>query len=217
MRNLPPVTRALLIANVVVYGLQALLGPQLLVDFALWPLGGPALMRDGAGVVEIGFEPWQLVTYAFLHGGLAHLALNLFAMYMFGEAIERTLGPVHYAIYYFVCVVGAAAAQLIALGPQDASGDFFPTVGASGGVYGLLLAFGVLFPRQTVMPLFPPIPMPAWLFVTLFGLLELYLGFSQAQSKIAHFAHLGGMVVGFVLLQYWRGKLPIKPKRRLMR
>jgi len=81
----------------------------------------------------------------------------------------------------------------------------------------LLLAFGVLYPRQIIVPLFPPIPMPAWLFVTLFGALELYLGLSQAQSPIAHFAHLGGMAVGFVLLQYWRGKLPIKPNRRLMR
>lgn len=212
----PPITRLLIIANVVVYGLQVLLGPQLLLDFALWPLGGPALVREGSGVVEIGFQPWQLVSYAFLHGGFVHLALNLFAMYMFGGPIERTLGPGHYTIYYFVCVIGAAVAQLVALGPQDATGDFFPTVGASGGVYGLLLAFGVLYPRQIIVPLFPPIPMPAWLFVTLFGALELYLGLAQAQSPIAHFAHLGGMAVGFVLLQYWRGKLPLKPKRRLM-
>ena len=215
--SIPPVTRALLIANVVVYGLQALMGPQLLIEFALWPLGGPAMMRDGAAVVEVGFQPWQVVSYAFLHGGVMHIVLNLFAMYMFGGAIERSLGAGRYTIYYFVCVIGAAVAQLVALGPQDPSGEFFPTVGASGGVYGLLLAFGVLFPRHTVVPLFPPIPMPAWLFVTLFGLLELYLGLSQAHSPIAHFAHLGGMAVGFVLLQYWRGKLPIKPNRRMMR
>ena len=90
------------------------------------------------------------------------------------------------------------------------------TVGASGGVYGLLLAFGMLYPKQIIMLLIPPIPMPAWLFVIVFGAIELFLGLSRAQSPIAHFAHIGGMLAGLILLQYWRGKLPIKPKRRLM-
>lgn len=214
---LPPVTRLLILANLAGFGLQALAGPGLLADFALWPLGEPALARVGDGVREIGFQPWQLVTYGFLHGDLLHLLFNLFALYMFGGPVERTLGARPFLTYYVACVMGAAVAQLAALGTDLPSEQFHPTVGASGGVYGLLLAFGLLFPKQIIMLLIPPVPMPAWLFVIVFGLVELYLGLSRAQSPIAHFAHLGGMVAGFLLLQYWRGKLPIKPKRQLMR
>jgi len=214
MRDIPPVTLALLIANVAVFLLQQVLGPMLIANFALWPLGGPGYARTAQGIVEISFMPWQLVTYGFLHGGTFHLVMNCFALYMFGGSIERTLGSRPFAIYYATCVVGAALLQLATMGVQPPQG-MTPTVGASGGVYGLLLAFGMLFPRQIIMLLIPPIPMPAWLFVTLFGAIELFQGLSRAQSPIAHFAHLGGMLAGFVLLQYWRGKLPIKPKRRL--
>src|SRR5688572_21703506 len=92
MRDLPPVTQALLIANIAVYLLQQVFGPMLIANFALWPLGGPAYARTAEGIVEIGFMPWQLVTYGFLHGGFTHLLLNCFALYMFGGTIEKTLG-----------------------------------------------------------------------------------------------------------------------------
>ncbi len=216
MRDIPPVTQALLIANIAVFLLQQLIGPILIAHFALWPLGEPAFARTASGVIEVGFEPWQIVSYAFLHGGLFHLLMNCFTLYMFGGPIERTLGPRPFVVYYATCVVGAALLQLATMGVQP-PGGMTPTVGASGGVYGLLLAFGMLYPRQIIVLLIPPIPMPAWLFVIVFGALELWLGLSRAQSPIAHFAHLGGMLAGFLLLQYWRGKLPIKPKRRLMR
>ncbi|HET9484593.1 MAG TPA: rhomboid family intramembrane serine protease [Xanthomonadales bacterium] len=215
MRDLPPVTQALLIANVAIFLLQHLFGPTLIANFALWPLGGPGYARTAQGIVEVGFAPWQLVTYAFLHGGMFHLVMNCFALYMFGSAIERTLGPRPFIVYYATCAVGAALLQLWTMGVQTPQG-MTPTVGASGGVYGLLLAFGMLYPKQIIMLLIPPIPMPAWLFVIVFGAIELFLGLSRAQSPIAHFAHIGGMLAGLVLLQYWRGKLPIKPKRRLM-
>ncbi|HEY8553109.1 MAG TPA: rhomboid family intramembrane serine protease, partial [Burkholderiales bacterium] len=114
---------------------------------------------------------------------------------------ERVWGQRRYLTYYFVCVVTAAVAQL---GVTWLSGSFYPTVGASGGVFGLLLAFGMMFPRRVVVLLIPPIPMPAWLFVTLYGVIELYLGITGTASGVAHFAHLGGMVGGYLMIQYWR-------------
>jgi rhomboid family protein len=212
--DLPPVTRALLIANVAVYLLQMLLqmsgNDALIVHFALWPLG-PSQYADVPG-----FEPWQLVTYAFLHGGLTHIAFNMLALWMFGGPIERLFGSRPFALYYFVCVIGAAVAQLIvqAIWP---SGGYYPTLGASGGVFGLLLAYGMMFPHARILLLFPPIPMPAWLFVIGYGAVELFLGVTGTQAGVAHFAHLGGMAIGFLLIQYWRGKFPVKPRRILTR
>ena len=111
-------------------------------------------------------------------------------------------------------MLAAAVTQLIVTGVM---GSVYPTIGASGGLFGLLLAFGMFWPHVKIMPLFPPIPMPAWVFVTLYGALELFLGVTGTQAGVAHFAHLGGMAFGFVLIQYWRGRLPIKPRRRLTR
>ena len=207
--DLPPVTRALLIANIAVYLVQMLTGDLLIVHFALWPLG-PSRFADVAG-----FEPWQLVTYSFLHGGLTHIAFNMLALWMFGGPIERLFGSRPFALYYFVCVIGAAVAQLLVV--RFWTGGFYPTLGASGGIFGLLLAFGMMFPHERIMLLFPPTPMPAWLFVIGYGVVELFLGITGSAAGVAHFAHLGGMAIGFVLIQYWRGKLPIKPRRILTR
>ena len=195
--SMPPVTRTLLILNVAIFALQYVMGPFLLRWFALWP---PASAQfPGAP----GFEVWQLLTYGFLHGGLTHLFFNMFALYMFGGEIERLFGARRFVTYYLVCVVGAAIAQLVVI--SNINSRPVPTVGASGGVFGLLLAFGMAFPQRRIMLLFPPIPMPAWLFVTLYGLLELYLGVTGSGQGVAHFAHLGGMVAGFILLLRWRG------------
>jgi len=196
--RMPPVTQALLIANIVVFALQFLSGTLLISTFALWPFGSDQF--PGAP----SFRPWQLLTYGFLHAGPAHLFFNMLALYMFGGDIERLLGSRRYLIYYLLCVIGAAATQLLVMGNIDRPP--VPTVGASGGVFGLLLAFGMAFPQRRIILLFPPIPMPAWLFVTLYGLLELYLGVTGTSQGVAHFAHLGGMVVGFVLLTLWRGQ-----------
>ena len=209
--DLPPVTRALLISNVGIFLLQQLFPDALLIHFALWPLGSE-LLPDGT---TLGFQIWQLVTYGFLHGGLTHLFFNMLALWMFGGALERLCASRPLAIYYISCVIGAAIAQLIVI--EFFSGGFYPTLGASGGVFGLLLAFGMMFPHQRIMLLFPPIPMPAWVFVTGYGVIELYLGVTGSQAGVAHFAHLGGMVAGFAIIQYWRGRLPIKPRRILMR
>lgn len=190
MNSLAPITRTLIIANIGVYLVQLLNPESTLYQFALWPWGTPL------------FHLWQVVTYAFLHGGLAHLFFNMFGLYMFGPEIERALGGQRFLIYYFVSVVGAAALHL-AVTPLI-GGMLAPTLGASGGVFGVLLAFGMFFPYRKVMLLFPPIPMPAWLFVGLYGLAELAMGVFGTGQGVAHFAHLGGMLAGFLLLTYWR-------------
>ena len=183
---MPPVTLALVIANVVVYflgetapGIEA---------FALWP---------GAQ-----FQPWQLVTYAFLHGGTAHIFFNMLGLYMFGSDIERLFGPRFYTAYYFAAVVAAAICHLVVTGLMGAPPN--PTVGASGGIFGLLLAYAIYFPQRRVMLLFPPIPMQARTFVVLYGAIELFLGVTGTAAGVAHFAHLGGMLGGWLMILYRR-------------
>ena len=185
----------MIVANVAIFLLQQI-APGLIGPFALWPLG--AAQAGGAS-----FAPWQLVTYAFLHGGLTHLAFNMFALYMFGGAIEQVFGMRRYLTYYFVCVVSAALTQLAF---AFLTGGFYPVVGASGGVFGLLLAYAMYFPNNRVMLIFPPIPMRARTFVFVYAALELFLGVSGSQSGVAHFAHLGGMIGGFIMLRYLSGR-----------
>lgn len=219
--DLPPITRALLIANVAVFLLQMVLGDSstfaLTQHFALWPWGDDisGQIADGS-VIVAGFRPWQIVTYAFMHGSITHLLFNMLALFMFGGTIERTFGRNEYLLYYFVCLVVAALAQLLVV-HFFTPDKMFPTVGASGAIFGLLLAFGMMYPHEKVMLMFLPIPMPAWLFVTAYAVIELFLGVTGTQAGVAHFAHLGGMLGGYLLIEYWRGRFPIKPKRRLMR
>ncbi len=155
------------------------------------------------------FRLWQPITYGFLHVDWAHLAFNMFGLWMFGRSLEYRWGTARFAFYYLVCVLGGAGGQFlltVVSGP-----NYYPMIGASGGVFGVLLAFGMTFPNQRIVLLIPPIPMKAKYMVLLFGLLELYLGVTGRQTGVAHFAHLGGMVVGLVLLLYWRSQ---KPRRR---
>ena len=186
-------TTALIAANVAMFLLEQI-APGLIFGLALWPLGAA---HAGAP----GFAPWQLVTYAFLHGGMLHLAFNMFALWMFGGMVERVFGTRRYLMYYFVCVISAALTQLAF---SVFSGGIYPTVGASGGVFGLLLAYARYFPNNRVMLLFPPIPMRARTFVLLYAVIELFLGVTGTQEGVAHFAHLGGMLGGFLLLSSWR-------------
>jgi len=190
-RTLPPATRAILITNVVVYLLEQIAFDPLIKLFALWPLG-PL------------FRPWQIVTYAFLHDpGIAHIFFNMFALYMFGGALESFWGSRRFVMFYFASVLAAAGTELLVL---TQSRVIEPVIGASGGVFGLLLGFAWFFPQQRLMLLFPPIPMPAWLFVTLYGALELVLGVRGTQDNVAHFAHLGGMLGGAVMILLWRAQ-----------
>jgi len=192
-----PITWGLIAANTAVFLLQQVIGNLLLAFFALW---NPS---------DQLFHPWQLLTYSFLHDDgrlqgrfdFTHIFFNMFALFMFGRPLELFWGKGRFVFYYFVCVFSAGAIEMI---DMNASHDPGPVIGASGGVFGLLLAFAWYFPRQRILLLFPPIPMPAWLFVTLYGALELILGVTGAQAGVAHFAHLGGMLGGALAILYWR-------------
>ena len=203
--NLPPVTKALLIANGIVFLLQMLLGDPFFASFMLWPIDTQGTLA-GTG---LGFLPWQLLTYGFLHGGIGHLLFNMLALVMFGAQLEYVWGDRRYLTYYLVCVVGAGLCQLAVVSwSASAGGGVHPTVGASGGVFGLLLAYGMLFPNQRVMLLIPPIPMKARTLVIVYGVVSLLFGVTGTQSGVAHFAHLGGMLFGWLLIRYWRGQPP---------
>ena len=190
MPPIPPLTRNLMLACTAFFCLQAFL--PLERWFALWPLSN-------------GFLPWQVVTYAFLHGSPMHLFFNMLGLWMFGSELERIWGGKRYLQFYFASVLSAAATQILV---TLLLGSPYPTVGASGGIFGLLLAYGMLFPNRTIMPLFPPIPMKAKTFVAVYGGLELFLGVTGTQSGVAHFAHLGGMLGGFLMIRYWSGRPP---------
>jgi membrane associated rhomboid family serine protease len=163
--------------------------------FALWPLQA----IDGQSY----FHVWQIVTYAFLHStdNIWHLLFNMFGLWMFGAEIERYVGPRRLLACYFASVITAALTQLFV--PMLFGAPPGPTIGASGGVFGLILAYAVMFPRRKVAVYFL-IPMPTWLFATLYAAIELFQGVTGSQSGVAHFAHLGGMVGSALVLTQWR-------------
>lgn len=194
---LPPFTQTLLIVNVLVFLLQAQGGGGLIQWFGLWPGGG-------AGLASLPWQaPWQIVTYSFLHGSLMHIAFNMFAVWMFGAELERVWGARRLAIAYFASVVIGGVAHLIVGVAFGAGGG--PVIGASAGVFGILLAYALVFPHRKIVPLIPPIPMPARVFVALYASLELYLGVTGTQSGVAHFAHLGGLLGGWIGYRYGGG------------
>jgi len=203
---MPAATRALLILNIAVFGAQLFADDLLVRWFALWP---PASLEyPGAPAFEI----WQLVTYGFLHGSPTHLFFNMFALWMFGGPVEEVLGTRRYALFYFACVIGAACAQLAVMALFQ-PGHLYPTVGASGGVFGLLLAFAMFYPKAKMAMIFLPIPVPAPIFVAGYVILELVLGVTGTQAGVAHFAHLGGALVGFVLIKVWQVGAARSPDR----
>jgi membrane associated rhomboid family serine protease len=198
MKNLKnPAVIILIAANVVVYLLEGPRGGRIEDLFALWPY-----QADASG--QSYFHWWQIVTYAFLHDptGLAHIGFNMLGVYMFGTAIEYYVGPLRVLAVYFASVITAALAQLIV--PPLLGALPVPAEGASGGVFGLLLAYALMFPHRKVVPLIPPIPMPAWVFATLYAGAELFFGVTGTLSGIAHFAHLGGMVGSALVVLSWR-------------
>jgi len=199
MPPLPPVTKALMLICTVVFCLQQLL-PILPLDafLALWPLSSGY------------FWPWQVVSYGFLHGSVTHLFFNMLGLWMFGSELERLWGQTRYLQLLLASLVAAALVQLLF---TFLTGSRAPTVGASGALFGLLLSFGMLFPNRVIMPLFPPIPMKARTFVAVFGGLELLFGLTGGDG-VAHFAHLGGMLGAWLMISYWRGRLPFGGPRR---
>lgn len=233
-RNMPPVTKNLLIINILIYLAGAIipgLGTKLDTYCALHYYLSPA------------FNPAQLFTYMFLHGSLSHLFFNMFALFMFGGLIERTLDSRRFLFYYISCGIGAALVQMgvyalmiakyqamfspevfdqiIDQGYQLMQGGLMftdpsaanlamlvnlPTVGASGAIYGILLAFGMLYPNMEMFVMFIPVPVKAKWVVLGYGVLEIAMGLGGANDGVAHFAHLGGMLFGFIMIYYWKKK-----------
>ncbi|MDJ0908727.1 MAG: rhomboid family intramembrane serine protease [Woeseiaceae bacterium] len=201
--SIPNAVFALLIINGLVFAAQQFAPREwfgqasldlVTVYFGLWPFNNPDWLPQ--------FMPWQLVTYSFLHDTqmLAHIAINMFVLFMLGRDVERFMGTRRFLVYYFTCVVGAGFVQLVVA--KITNGNY-PTIGASGGVFGILLAYGMMFPNRMILLLIPPIPMKAKYLVVLLGLIEIFLGVSGLATGVAHFAHLGGMFFGFILIRYW--------------
>ncbi len=199
--GLPPVVTNLMIANSVIWIITWMASqfqtPGVLVDLLnnlmLFPAASPF------------FRVWQPVTYMFMHGSWEHVIFNMFTLWMFGRFIEHDLGSRRFLLYYLVCGVGAGVIQLI-VGQLTGAPLYVPTVGASGAIYGLLLAFGMLHPNDIIMPLIPPIPMKAKWAVVVFCAIELLLGIRGSlfsADNVAHFAHLGGALFGFGMLRWW--------------
>ena len=229
LSNTPPVTKNLIIINVVM--LVGTMLFQRLFNINLNAVLGMFYIQSPL------FGPWQIVTHMFMHGGIAHIFFNMYALWIFGKTLESVWGSKRFLIYYLITGLGAAffhqLVNYIQFAPDIAAlkaaysvdninrallneilqpGNQFyeigrnlirPTVGASGAVYGVLLAFGMLFPNTPLFLMFIPVPIKAKWMVIGFGILELYLGITQSGGNIAHFAHLGGMIFGFLLIRYW--------------
>ncbi|MEG1581209.1 MAG: rhomboid family intramembrane serine protease [Bacteroidaceae bacterium] len=217
MKQMPLITKNLIIINVIVY-LAQLVCERNGIDLPS-TLGLHFVLADD-------FMPYQLVTYMFLHGGWSHLFFNMFALWMFGRTMEQVWGQKRFLFYFLVCGVGAGVLQEVSQGVnfwlqgyadyqgvnvigfgQMAMGEFlntWTTIGASGACYAILLGFGMTFPEERIMLLLPPIPIKAKYFVMGYALIELFSGLDGANDKVAHFAHLGGMLFGFFIILYWR-------------
>ena len=208
--SMPPVVKNLLLVNVLMYIITMITGNFMYGNFALFYFESPL------------FKPYQLVTHMFMHGGFTHILFNMYTLYIFGCVLERVWGSQKFLFYYFVTGIGAALLHMGVMWLQLQgyiadlnAGDMFagtqiqallstPTVGASGAIYGLLLAYGMLFPDNIMQLIFPPVALKAKWFVIIFGALELLLGLSGRGGNVAHFAHLGGMIFGFFLILYWK-------------
>ncbi|MCB1750217.1 MAG: rhomboid family intramembrane serine protease [Gammaproteobacteria bacterium] len=197
MRDTPVVGTLLAVCGLI-FLFELGTGNILINSLALWPLG---LLQAGS-LTASEFRPWQIVTYGFLHGGTLHLVLNLYALWLFGTPLERRWGAVRFTAFYFTCIIGAALMHLIVAEFALTHGvAAYPVVGASGGIFGLLLAFGMLYPeRQLLLPL-PPVRIEARWFVLGYGVVELVAGITGTANGMAHFAHLGGMLTGYLLLR----------------
>lgn len=222
MNRIPTITRNLLILNVLLFLLT-----EVLRGMAVFPAGAVDL-NDVMGLhffMAPDFHFYQLFTYMFMHGGWMHLFFNMFALWMFGCVVENVWGPKKFLFYYIVCGLGAGLFQEVAQFvtyavqglaaydsavidgiriPMAAYLNEWTTVGASGSIYGILLAFGMIFPEQRIF-IFPlPVPIKAKWFVVLYAAIELFSALGVAHDNVAHIAHLGGMVVGFFLIRYWQ-------------
>jgi len=207
--QIPTVTKNLVAINILMF-IATLINENFMVaNFAMFYPASPF------------FKPWQILTHMFMHGGFWHIFFNMYSLLMFGSILERSLGPKKFLIFYFVTGLGAVALHtgvewmqarvFIANGAVDAYQRLLvtPTLGASGAIYGILIGFAMLYPQARLTLIFPPIPMTAKWLVIIFAAIELFSGINGIQDGVAHFAHLGGMLFGWLLIRWWRkhGKL----------
>lgn len=207
--RLTPIVKKLLIANIAIFFLTTLLGNYMYGTFSFFN----PILPNSEDLWNPNFKPWQIISYMFLHGGFGHLFSNMFGLFIFGAALESYMGSKKFMWYYLITGIGAAVlnsalnvyemSQLVPMSEPYIDLARTPMVGASGAIFGILVAFGVLFPNVELMLLFFPVPIKAKYFVLLYGLYELYAGTSGMQSNIAHFAHIGGLVTGFILLKFF--------------
>lgn len=207
--QIPTVTKNLVAINILMF-IATLVNENFMVaNFAMFYPASPF------------FKPWQILTHMFMHGGFWHIFFNMYSLLMFGSILERSLGPKKYLVFYFVTGLGAVALHtgvewlqarvFIANGIATAYQQLLitPTLGASGAIYGVLIGFAMLYPQARLTLIFPPIPMTAKWLVIIFAAIELFSGINGIQDGVAHFAHLGGMLFGWLLIRWWRkhGKL----------
>ena len=210
LQNVPPVTRNLIIVNIIIFAATLINRNYMTAQFALfYP-------------TSVYFHWWQVVTHMFMHGGFWHIFFNMYTLYIFGSVVERIIGSKKFFAFYFICGFGAVALHLgvqyfqmqsfmnsAALGSNAAMQEiaaikFTPTVGASGAIYGVLLGYAMLFPESRMTLLFPPVTLSAKWMVVAFAAIELFTGVTGWVSGVAHFAHLGGMLIGYLMVLYWR-------------
>ena len=199
MFRITPIVKHFIIINVIMFVLTLLAENFMLEKFALFYFNSPF------------FKPYQLISYIFMHGGFMHILFNMYSLYIFGSVLESVWGGKKFFIYYMVTGIGAALFHLFITYLRIESGvldpylaSIIPMVGASGAIYGLLLAYGVLFPNNVLTLFFPPVSLKAKYMVFVFGGLEFLLGVGGSGDGVAHFAHLGGMLFGFVILMIWK-------------
>ena len=192
MRYLPPAVKNLLIINILVFLGTELIGDPMYQLFALFPIGSRF------------FRWWQFITHMFMHGNFMHIFFNMWSLFVFGPLLERLWGSKKFLIFYFVCGLGAALCHELVQLTQPLSN--IPTVGASGAIYGLLLGFGMLYPNYVLTLVFPPVSLKAKWFVIIFAGIELLTGILGTNDGVAHFAHLGGMLFGLILILIWKKK-----------
>ncbi|MDO5322244.1 MAG: rhomboid family intramembrane serine protease [Bacteroidia bacterium] len=212
LSNVPTVTKNLIIINVIIF-IATLINENFMISaFALFYPTSPY------------FHWWQVVTHMFMHGGFWHIFFNMYTLFIFGCVVERIIGSKKFLLFYFICGLGAAGLHLgveylqmqsfmnhAALGQAGAIQSIqalkmTPTVGAPGAIYGVLLAYAMLFPESRMTLLFPPVTLSAKWMVVVFAAIELVTGVSGMASGVAHFAHLGGMLIGWLLIMFWKKK-----------
>lgn len=218
--NLTPVVKNLLIINLICF-----------IPFVVLSEHNYQIVTNWTGLSYFNspnFKVWQIVTYMFMHGGWQHILFNMFALFSFGPILEYSIGPKRFLNLYLICGIGAGLLQMLVqafevhaiIGSFTLHGELqgidpisyaklnsiyaYPVVGASGAIFGLLVAFGMLFPNMELMMLFIPVPVKAKYLIIAYIFIEVYLGFGQfAGDNVAHFAHLGGALLGFILIKIW--------------